>query len=203
VLHETAFAVSLVLGTLLIVGSGGESQHAAAAIFAASVAACFGTSALYHRVTWTPRVRLWMRRADHAGIYLLIAGTYTPVCLLALVGAWRFAALATISVAATVAVALKFAWVDAPKWLAAVMAIALGWVGVVLLPQLATHLHPAAIALLAAGGVAYTVGAVIYTRRRPDPIPRIFGYHELFHALTIVGVTCQYVAIAFFVIRAG
>jgi hemolysin III len=203
VLHQAAFTVSLVLGTLLIVGSEGGSQHAASSIFAASVAACLGISALYHRVSWAPPVRLWMRRLDHAGIYLLIAGTYTPVCLLALDGAWRSVALSLVSLAAAAAIVLKFAWVAAPKWLAAATGIALGWVGVALLPQLATRLNPAAIVLLATGGLAYTIGAVVYARRRPDPVPSIFGYHELFHALTIVGVACQYVAIAFFVIHAG
>ena len=203
VLHQAAFSVSLVLGTLLIVGSDGASRHVAASIFAASVAACFGISALYHRIGWSPPVRMWMRRLDHAGIYLLIAGTYAPVCLLALSGAWRPVALSLVSLAAAAAIVLKFVWVGAPKWLAATTAIALGWVGVALLPQLATRLHPAAIVLLAAGGIAYTVGAVIYARRRPDPAPSVFGYHELFHALTIVGVACQYVAIAFFVVRAG
>jgi hemolysin III len=203
VLHQVGFSVSLVLGTLLIVGSAGATEHVGASVFAGSVAVCFGLSALYHRVNWRPEVRLWMRRADHAGIYLLIAGTYTPVCLLALSGAWRFAVLAVVWVAAAAAIVFKFAWVGAPKWLAAVIGIALGWAGVALLPQLATHVHPAAIVLLALGGIAYTVGAVIYALRRPDPMPSVFGYHEVFHALTIVGVGFQYVAIAFFVIQAG
>lgn len=203
VLHQVGFSVSLVLGTLLIIGAGGASEHVAASVFAGSVAVCFGLSALYHRVNWRPRVRLWMRRADHAGVYLLIAGTYTPICLLALEGAWRFVVLSLVWLAAVVAIVFKFTWVGAPKWLAAAIGIALGWAGVVLLPQLATRLHLAAIVLLAAGGIAYTVGAVIYARGRPDPVPTVFGYHEVFHALTIVGVACQYVAIAFFVIRAG
>jgi hemolysin III len=203
VLHQIGFSVSLVIGTLLIVGAGGAAEHVASAVFAGSVALCFGLSALYHRVNWRPRVRLWMRRADHAGIYLLIAGTYTPVCLLALGGTWGLVVLSLIWLAAATAIIFKFTWVGAPKWLAAVIGIALGWAGVALLPQLATRMHPAAIALIAVGGVAYTVGAVIYALRRPDPVPTVFGYHEVFHALTIVGVACQYVAIAFFVIRAG
>jgi hemolysin III len=203
VLHQAAFSISLVLGTLLVVGADGVTGHVAASIFAASVAVCFGISALYHRINWSPKVRLWMRRLDHAGIYLLIAGTYVPVCLLALDGAWRPVALSLVSLAAAAAIVVKFAWVAAPKWLAAATAISLGWVGVALVPQLAARLHPAAIILLAVGGIAYTVGAIIYARRRPDPFPSIFGYHELFHALTIVGVACQYVAIAFFVIHAG
>lgn len=203
VLHQAAFAVSLVVGALLIVGADGDRRHAAAAVFAGSVTACFGASALYHRVTWTPHLRRWMRRVDHAGVYLLIAGTYTPVCLLVLSGAWSIVVLSIVYAGAAAAVVLKFAWVDAPKWLAAVLGIALGWTGIVILPQLATRLNPAAVALLGAGGLAYTAGAIIYARGRPDPLPTVFGYHELFHALTIVAVACQYVAIAFFIIRAG
>jgi len=106
-------------------------------------------------------------------------------------------------VGAGAATVLKFAWVEAPKWVAAVLGIALGWAGVAVLPQLATRLNPAAVALLGVGGLAYTAGAIIYARRRPNPLPAVFGYHELFHALTLVAVACQYVAIAFFVIRAG
>jgi hemolysin III len=201
VLHEAAFPVSVVVGALLIGFSEGASRRTAAAVFAGSVALCFGVSALYHRVTWAPHVRLVMRRLDHAGVYLLIAGTYTPVCLLALEGPWRFVVLAVVSTAAGAATILKVAWVAAPSWLAAALGIGIGWVGVPLLPQLATQLEPAAIVLLGVGGVAYTLGAVVYARRRPNPVPTVFGYHELFHALTIVGVACQYVAIAFFVIR--
>lgn len=203
VLHQGAFLASLVVGTLLIVGAEGARRQVSAAAFAGSVAACFGASALYHRVTWSPPWRRWMRRVDHAGIYLLIAGTYTPVCLLVLDGAWRLIILAIVYVGAGAAVVLKFAWVDGPKWLAAALGIALGWTGVVVLPQLASRLDPAAVALLAAGGLAYTAGALVYAWRRPDPLPAVFGYHELFHALTIVAVACQYVAIAFFVVRVG
>jgi hemolysin III len=203
VLHQIAFSASLVVGTLLVVGSHGARQQLAAVVFASSVALCFGVSALYHRVTWPPNLRLWMRRVDHAGVYLLIAGTYTPVGLLALDGTWRLVVLATVYVGAGAAVVLKFAWVDAPKWVAAAFGIMLGWVAVVALPQLATRLGPTAVVLLGAGGVAYTAGAIVYARRRPNPIPHAFGYHEVFHALTVVAVACQYVAIAFFVIRAG
>jgi hemolysin III len=195
--------VSLVVGTLLIVGADGASRHIAAAVFAGSVAVCFGASALYHRVTWTPDLRRWMRRVDHAGIYVLIAGTYTPVCLLVLNGTWRIVVLAVVYAGAGAAIALRFIWIDAPKWLAAVFGIALGWAAVVIFPQLATRLNPAAVVLLGVGGLVYTAGAIVYVRRRPDPMPTVFGYHELFHALTIAAVACQYVAIAFFIVRAG
>jgi len=203
VLHQAAFIVAVVLAPLLIVGADRGRPRLAAAVFAGSVAACFGASALYHRVTWTPRVRLWMRRIDHAGVYLLIAGTYTPVSLLVLSGAWRPVVLTIVWAGAAAAIILKFVWVHAPKWLAAAIGLALGWVAVVALPQLIIHLDPAAVILLVVGGLAYTAGAIVYARRRPDPAPAVFGYHELFHALTIVGVACQYVAIAFFIVRAG
>jgi hemolysin III len=198
-----AFVIALVLAPLLTLGADSGRPRTAAAIFAFSVVICFGASALYHRVTWTPRVRRWMRRMDHAGVYLLIAGTYTPVSLLALDGAWRPVVLTIVWIGATAAIVLKFAWVDAPKWLAAAIGLALGWVAVVALPELASHVSAAAVVLLIIGGLAYTAGAVVYARRRPDPAPAVFGYHELFHALTIVGVACQYVAIAFFIVRVG
>jgi len=203
VLHQAAFSVSLVVGTLLIVGAEGARRQLAAEVFAGSVTVCFGASALYHRVTWTPRLRLWMRRIDHTGVYLLIAGTYTPICLLVLDGAWRLVVLVMVYVGAGAAVVLKFTWVEAPKWVAAVLGMALGWAGVAVLPQLAARLNPAAVALLGVGGLAYTAGAIVYARRRPNPLPAVFGYHELFHALTLVAAACQYVAIAFFFIHSG
>jgi hemolysin III len=203
VLHQVAFSVSLVIGTLLIVGAEGARRHVAAAVFAGSVAACFGASALYHRVSWTPRLRSWLRRVDHAGIYLLIAGTYTPVCLLVLGGAWRLAVLVTVYLFAALAIAFTFAWVERPKWMTAAIGLALGWGGLAVLPQLVVHLDPGAVVLLGVGGLVYTLGAIIYARRWPDPAPTVFGYHELFHTLTIVAVACQYVAIAFFVVGAG
>jgi hemolysin III len=203
VLHQLGFAFALAAAPAVIVGADGTYRTFAAAVFAISVLICLGTSALYHRVTWTPRARLRMRRADHAGVYLLIAGTYTPVSLFALKGAWRPTILAVVWGGALIAIALKFAWVEAPKRLAVAIGICLGWVAIVALPQLVAHLHPAAVILLVAGGLAYTAGAVVYACRRPNPRPAVFGYHELFHALTIVAIGCQYVAIAFFVVRVG
>ena len=202
-LHEVAFWFSLGAGALLITGADGAQRRFASAIFAGSVAACFGASALYHRVTWSPRARVWMRRLDHTGVYLMIAGTYTPVALLALDGTLRPAILAVVWTGAGAAIALKFVWVGAPKWLAAAIGIALGWVAVAALPELVTNVAPAGVILLVIGGLAYTAGAIVYARSRPDPVPSVFGYHELFHALTIVGIAFQYTAIAFFVVGIG
>jgi hemolysin III len=203
VLHEVAFFIALVVGTLLVTHTDGPRASAAAAVFAGSVAAMLGASALYHRVTWSVRARPWMRRLDHAGIYLLIAGTYTPVGLLTLRGTMRDVVLGVVWTGAAAAIVLKFVWVAAPKWLSAVIGISLGWVGVAAMPQVARYAGATAAVLLAAGGVAYPAGAFVSARRRPDPVPAVFGYHELFHALTLVAVACQYVAIAFFVVRVG
>lgn len=199
VLHAVAFAVSCVTG-VLVVAAAPSGRALPAAAFVVSAAVMLGTSALYHRVMWSPRARLWMRRADHAGIYLLIAGTYTPVGLIALHGAWRVTILAVVWAGAGAAILLKLCWVGSPKWLAAAFGIGLGWAGVAAMPQLAAHAGVAAVVLLAAGGLAYTLGALVYAFRRPDPVPAVFGYHEVFHALTIVALACQYVAVAFCVV---
>ncbi len=202
-LHQSAFFLAVVVGVLLVVYADGTRETVAATVFATTVVAMLGASALYHRVTWSPQVRPWMRRIDHAGIYLLIAGTYTPVGLLVVHGMTRDIVLAIVWSGAAAAIILKFAWVGAPKWLSAVTGIAVGWAGAAAMPQVVEHAGWAAFFLLAAGGLAYTVGAFVYAFRRPNPVPAVFGYHEVFHALTLVAVACQYVAIAFFVLRVG
>lgn len=198
--HECAFVVAVALGVVLVQHANGLRPRLAAVVFAASVAAMFGASALYHRVNWSPARRRWMRRLDHAMIYGLIAGTYTPFGLLVLHGSWRIVVLAVVWSGAAAAVVLKFAWVDAPKWLAAVIGIALGWVGVIVAPQLVHKIGVSGFALLLAGGIAYTAGAIVYALRRPDPLPTLFGYHEIFHALVIAAVAFQYSVVAFYVL---
>ena len=203
VLHQAAFAVAVAAGIVFVAETDGSRRTVAASVFAGSAATMLALSAVYHRITWSPRARLRMRRVDHAGIYLLIAGTYTPVGLLALHGALQEAVLAVVWTGAAAAIVLKLVWVHAPKWLSAAIAIGLGWVGVAAIPQLVRADGIAPVVLIAAGGLAYTAGGIVYARRRPDPIPAVFGYHELFHALTLVGLALQYAAIAFFVVRAA
>jgi hemolysin III len=200
VIHQYAFFVAIVLGAALVAGADGTSGRTGAVVFASCVAAMLGVSALYHRIVWPPRPRRWMRRLDHAAIFLLIAGTYTPFALVALDGAWRATVLAVVWSGAAAAIVLKVAWVDAPRWVAAVIAVALGWIGVVVVPKLHADAGGIALVLLAVGGVLYTAGAVVYARRQPDPVPAIFGYHELFHALVVAAALCQYGAVAFVVL---
>lgn len=197
--HELAFYASLVVGTLLVLHAEPGLPRGAAIAFAASGAAMFGVSALYHRVTWRPHVRRWLCRADHAAIYLLIAGSYTPCGLLVLRDDWRVALLAVVWSGCLVAAVAKAVWVDAPKWAAAATSVAIGGAGVVALPQL-VRIGAGGFVLLVVGGALYVLGAVVYALRRPDPLPTVFGYHEVFHALVVAAVACQYVAIAFWVV---
>jgi hemolysin III len=202
--HQYAFFASLACGVALILAASGGRSTAAAAIYACAVSALFGTSALYHRTTWRrPGARRWMRRLDHSMIFVLIAGTYTPVALLALHGTLAPAVLAVVWAGAAAGVVFKLAWIDAPKWLFAAVYVALGWVSVVCIGQLPGTIGWLGVAGLAAGGLLYTAGAVIYASGRPDPLPRTFGYHEVFHALVIAAAALHYAVIAFAVLPRG
>lgn len=200
VFHEIAFSASIGLGVALTVTADGTRSLVAAIVFATSVAVMFGASALYHRPMWQPGPRSWLARVDHAGIYLLIAGTYTPVGLLVLSTGWAIPVLAIVWTGALAGILLKLFWVGAPKWMSAAIGTGLGWVGVVALSQLLS-LWVTGFLLLVLGGLFYTAGAIVYALKRPDPAPHVFGYHELFHALTIAAVGCQYACIAFYVLR--
>ena len=198
--HAAAFLVALPLGVALVLEAETSLGRLAAIVFAASVVVMFGASGLYHSPTWPEGRRRWLRRFDHAGIYGLIAGTYTPFGLLVLRGNWRPVVLGIVWTGALAAVAFKFAWVDAPKWISAVIGIALGWVGVVVFPQLLDEIGVGGSLLVVAGGLLYTAGALVYALRRPDPYPAVFGFHEVFHVLVIAAVACQYSAVAFYVL---
>lgn len=200
VTHEWAFFASVGVGVALVASAHGTRATVAAAVFAASVVAMFGASALYHRVTWpTRRQRQLFAKLDHAAIYLLISGTYTPFGLIVLRGAWRPAVLGTVWTGAGLAIVLKLFWGEAPKWVPATIGIALGWVAVIAFPELA-RIGWVGSTLLIVGGLCYSTGAIVYARRRPDPRPTVFGYHEIFHLLVIVAAACQYATIAFYVL---
>jgi hemolysin III len=199
--HQWAFFVSLALGLGLVLAASGGREIAATAIYAASVAALLGTSALYHRVNWVREgARRWMRRADHSMIFVLIAGTYTPFSLLVLEGTMATAILIAVWSGAAAGIILQLAWVDAPEWLQALVYVLLGWVAVAALPGLISGIGLFATLLLAAGGLLYTVGALVYALKRPDPAPAVFGYHEIFHVFVLVAATLQYAVIAVYVV---
>jgi hemolysin III len=199
--HQWAFFVSLATGTALIIAARGGTPRLAAAIYAVSVAGLFGASALYHRINWASlKARAWMRRLDHSMIFVLIAGTYTPFALLVMDGALSTVILIVVWAGAVGGIVLKLAWVDAPKTLMAVIYLAIGWVAVAAFPDLVDQLGVVGASLVGAGGLLYTLGALVYAFRRPDPAPAVFGYHEVFHALVIAAAALQYSVIAFFVI---
>jgi len=199
VFHEVAFYAAIGVGIALVLTAAPGRARLSAVVFASCVVACFGFSALYHRPTWQPRVRSWLARLDHAGIYLLIAGTYTPIALLVLSRNWGIVVLSVVWSGALVAILLKLFRPGLPKPVSAGIGLALGWVAVSAVSQL-LKLPLTGLSLLVAGGLAYTVGAIVYALRRPDPIPHVLGYHEVFHLLTLVAAGLQYAAIAFYVL---
>jgi hemolysin III len=196
VFHQWAFVVSLFTGVFLVIRATTTIATVAAAIYAAGISGLFGVSALYHRITWRPSVRRWLRQLDHAMIFLLIAGTYTPIGLLVLDGPLALTVLWLVWGGAIAGVILNLVFKDAPKWLAALVYVALGWVAVIAMPQLLARMGPGGVTLIALGGVVYSVGALVYATRRPNPVPAVFGYHEIFHLLVIAGVTFHFAAIS-------
>jgi len=203
VLHEYAFFISLGCGVVLILFASDGRARVAAAIYAAAVSALFGTSALYHRVNWRPTARRWMRRVDHSMIFVMIAGTYTPVALLALKGSLSRAVLIVLWAGALAGVVFKLVWIDAPKWLFAAVYVALGLVAGAVLGELPAAIGWLGVAGLATGGLLYMLGAVVYASGRPNPWPRVFGYHEVFHALVVAAAALQYAVMAFAVLPRG
>ncbi len=197
--HLLAFFVSSSLGVILLVASPGIVPRLATVVFAASVTAMFAASALYHRFPWSARGDRVMRRIDHTMLYVCIAGSYTAYVLLALTGPWRIVILASVWSGVMAAIVMKIVWVDGPRWLAASIGVLLGWLGVATIPQALGAGGNAAVGLVLAGGLLYTLGAGVYALRRPDPFPRVFGFHEIFHLFVIGAVACHYVAILLFV----
>jgi hemolysin III len=200
-LHLLWFEASLVAGTLLLARAHGPARITAIAIYAASVSALFGTSALYHLGNWTAVWRRRLQRLDHAMIFFLIAGTATPAFLLASGGIFRLVCLIVLWALTLTAAVIHMLWMSAPERVVGATFIGLGWVAALALPEVWIHAGAAAGALILAGGLLYTAGALSYHRRQPDPYPSVFGYHEVFHAYVCAAATCQYVAIAVLVTR--
>ena len=200
VFHQYAFFVALAAGIGLVAVSDSARELFATWVYAAALAAMFGISALYHRVNWrSSRTRAWMRRLDHSAILLLIAGTYTPFALLAFDGTIANVVLIVVWAGAAAGLVLNLAWIDAPTWLTALVFLALGWVGVAAVPEL-FDVGVAPAVLVFVGGGLYTLGALAYATKRPNPAPAVFGYHEIFHVLVIGAALVHFIAIAGFVL---
>jgi hemolysin III len=201
-IHQVAFFVSIPMGVVLVALARGVAATAVTAVYAASLTAVFGASAAYHRRRWSLRARRWMKRLDHSMIYVLIAGSYTPVAVLALHGPWEVVLLSVAWAGAAVGITLKMARPDGLSVVTAILYMAMGWLALVALPQLLRGLSPAELVLMVSGGILYTVGAIVFASRRPDPRPEVFGYHEIWHAFMVAAAACHY-AMILLVLRAS
>lgn len=190
--HQSAFFVSIPAGVALAFLAAGALARTAAIVYAVSLTAVFGASAAYHCRDWSPEALRRMKRLDHSMIYVLIAGSYTPASLLVLRGAWSVVVLSLVWAGAAVGITLKLVRIDGFHVLTGFLYMALGWLALVALPQPVRGLSPVATALMVTGGVLYTLGAMVLARRRPDPAPRVFGYHEVWHAFMTAAVACHY-----------
>jgi hemolysin III len=196
VTHAYAFWAALGAAIVLTIMVPAGTPRLAAVVYGAGLCGLFAASGTYHRWRWNPRWRPVLRRIDHSTIFVFIAATYTPVALLVMHGTLRWVILAAVWAGAIGGVILSVAWITAPRVLSAACYLALGWVSAFALPQMIQHLDLAPLILLGLGGLLYTVGAVVYATKRPDPWPRIFGFHEVFHALVIAAAVVQFVALA-------
>jgi hemolysin III len=200
VTHVYAFYCATVAAALLIVLAPGGVARGAGAVYGLGLCALFGGSALYHRWRWNPRWRPILQRIDHSTIFVFIAASYTPVCLLVLSGTVRWVVLGTVWAGALGGVALSLAWITAPRVLASACYVALGWVAIIAFPQLVSSLPAVPLVLIATGGVLYTIGAVVFAFQRPNPWPHVFGFHEIFHAFVVLAATAHFVALAGWVV---
>ncbi|QHT54832.1 hemolysin III family protein [Cellulomonas sp. H30R-01] len=195
-IHAGVAPLVLVASIVLVVLSPTPAAKWSTAVFGLTAVMLFGTSAVYHRGRWSPRVQGVLRRLDHTNIFLIIAGTYTPLAVLLLPESTARALLIIVWSGALLGLLARVLWLNAPRWVYVPVYVALGWVAVAFLPQFWRSGGPAIVWLVAAGGLAYTAGAVVYGLKRPNPSPRWFGFHEVFHTLTVVGYTCHYVAVS-------
>lgn len=200
-LHQIAFFVSIPQGIALVVAAAGLLASITAGVYALSLAGLYGVSALYHRLRWSPRALMRMRRLDHSMIYVLIAGTYTPVSLLVLDRPWSIVLLSLVWAGALTGVAMKIIGMERTRKITGTLYIVLGWLAVLAAPVFVTRLSVAVLSLIAAGGVLYTLGAIVLLRQRPDPIPTVFGYHEVWHTAVVSAGLCHYAAILLLVVR--
>jgi hemolysin III len=195
-LHAGALPTALAAGLALVILAPGGRARAAVAIYAGTSVLLFATSALYHRGTWRPRTQGLLQRLDHGNIFLIIAGSYTPFAVLTLHGSIQHIIMITVWLGAAVGIVLRVVWVSASRWTYTLWYIGLGWVVIFILPQLLRGAGVTAFTLIAVGGLLYTAGAVVYALRKPNPAPRWFGFHEVFHSLTVAAWFTHYVALS-------
>ena len=195
-LHAVTAPLAAAAGTVLVVLAPTSPGKVGGAVFLAASLLLFGTSALYHRLSWGPRGEALLRRMDHANIYIFIAATYTPLALLALTPASRNVLLVLIWTAALVGLGFRLIWLGAPRWLYTALYLLMGWAAIGWLPQIYANGGPAVFYLIIAGGLLYTAGAIVYGRKRPNPWPTWFGFHEIFHSFTILAFVAHYIAIS-------
>lgn len=198
--HQEAFFFALGACVLLLVLSVKSGTLLGATIYSISLCAMFGISALYHRPNWPEKARMWMRRLDHSAIFLMIAGTGTPLCLIAIPNNGGQDLLKIIWLAGALGITQSLFWVNAPKWLAAGLYLIMGWLAIPYLPELNRALGGPRVGLILAGGIIYSVGALVYALKKPNPLPKYFGYHEIFHLLVIVAAALHFYVIASLVI---
>ena len=192
-IHAGTFPIAVAAGIVLICLAKGPLAKWAAAVYLLTSALLFGVSALYHRFNWKPQTKQVFRRLDHANIFLLIAGTYTPLALLAMPLGKGVPLLVIVWAGALLGIGFRMFWLSAPRWLYVPLYVALGWAAVVYLPDI-WQANPVSMILVAVGGLLYTVGSVVYGLKRPNPIPGVFGFHEIFHTLTVLAFLCHWTA---------
>jgi hemolysin III len=200
-IHQVAFFVSVPAGIVLVTLAETWAARIAAGIYALSLVAVFGASAAYHRGEWTPEALRRMKRLDHSMIFVLIAGSYTPIALLILHGPWSIVILSVVWAGAVAGITLKLIRIDGFSVLTAALYMAMGWFALVALPQLLHEMPAPALVLTIVGGLLYTVGAIIFAIRRPNPSPAVFGYHEIWHAFMVAAAACHFAMVAI-VVRA-
>ncbi|MCK6598142.1 MAG: hemolysin III family protein [Bdellovibrionaceae bacterium] len=193
--HQAAFFVALGAGSVLTALAKNSGTQQICLIYVISLLTMYGCSSLYHRINWQPSPRKWLRRLDHAAIFFLIAGTGTPISLLGLKGEAGDNLLKIFWIMALAGVAKELFWIKAPKWLSAIFFVLMGWAGAPYLTEMKTNLGGTNIALLITGGSIYTIGALIYASKKPDPMPDFFGYHELFHLLVIIASVLHFAVV--------
>lgn len=194
-LHQAAFFVALGAGCVLVATAHEKAARMVSLVYTLSLVGMFACSSLYHRINWNAKARMWWRRLDHSAIFFLIAGTATPICIVGIKGDTGYRLLWIFWAMAVAGIFKELFWVQAPKWVSAVFYIVMGWAGVPFLSEMSSALGPGKMALMVCGGVIYTVGAVIYASKRPNPFPKTFGYHEIFHLLVVIASLMHFIVV--------